>query len=165
MKLWLGLVVGMLGSAVALAQGVVYRCPGNPVLYTDQITEREAKERGCRTIEGAPVTVVQVPKPKAPAAASGTNNAAPRPGESKVDPAAQKARDSDAKRILSEELKRAEEQLAALQKDFNNGEPERRGDERNYQTYLDRVAGMRAAILRKESDVAALKRELAKLPS
>ena len=89
----LGLVM-----AGATAQGTVYRCPGNPVLYTDQITEREAKERGCRTIEGAAVTVVQVPKPKAPAAAS-VPNAASRPGETRVDPAAQKARDTDAKQI------------------------------------------------------------------
>ena len=51
-----------------------------------------------------------------------------------------------------------------LRREFNNGEPERRGDERNYQRYLDRVADMRAGIARKEADIAALKRELAKLP-
>ena len=43
-----------------------------------------------------------------------------------------------------------------MRKDYNNGEPERRGDERNYQKYLDRVAEMKAAIARKESDIAAL---------
>jgi PAS domain-containing protein len=43
-----------------------------------------------------------------------------------------------------------------MQKDYNNGEPERRGDERNYQRYLDRVAEMKAAITRKEADIAAL---------
>ena len=152
-------------AGAASAQGTVYRCPGNPVLYTDQISEREAKERNCRTIEGAAITVVQVPKPKVPGAASGNGTAASRPAESRVDPGAQRARDADARRILSDELRRAEEQLATLQKEFNNGEPERHGNERNYQTYLDRVAGMKAAIVRKESDIAALKRELAKLPS
>jgi hypothetical protein len=153
------------GTGMAWAQGTVYRCPGNPVLYTDQITEREAKERNCRTIEGAPITVVQLPKPKTGGAANGNSSAASRPADSKVDPAAQKARDTDSRRILTEELRRSEEQLAALQKEFNNGEPERLGSERNYQTYLDRVASMKAAIVRKESDIAALKRELAKLPS
>ncbi len=49
-------------------------------------------------------------------------------------------------------------------KEYNNGEPERHGDERNYQKYLDRVAEMKAAIARKESDVAAIRREIAKLP-
>jgi hypothetical protein len=51
-----------------------------------------------------------------------------------------------------------------MQKDYNNGEPDRLGDERNYQKYLDRVADMKAAIARKENDIAAIKRELAKLP-
>ena len=44
--------------------GTVYRCPGPPVLYTDQITAVQAKERGCRTIEGAPITIVSPPKPR-----------------------------------------------------------------------------------------------------
>jgi len=43
-------------------------------------------------------------------------------------------------------------------------EPERRGDERNYARYLDRVASLKASITRKEADIAAIRRELAKLP-
>ena len=66
--------------------------------------------------------------------------------------------------ILDTELRTEEERLAALQKDFNNGEPERQGNERNYQKYLDRVAEMRSAISRKEADIAAIKREITKLP-
>ena len=61
-------------------------------------------------------------------------------------------------------LAREQERLAAMQKEYNNGEPDRLGDERNYQKYLDRVADMKAAIARKENDIAAIKRELAKLP-
>jgi hypothetical protein len=45
------------------------------------------------------------------------------------------------------------------------GEPERRGDERNFARYAERVAEMKAAIQRKEADIAAIKREIAKLPS
>lgn len=89
---------------------------------------------------------------------------APRPADSKVDPSQQRARDGDARRILESELKKEEDKLAQLQKDYNNGEPERRGDERNYQKYQDRVAEMKAAIARKESDIAAIKREIGKLP-
>ena len=76
----------------------------------------------------------------------------------------QRRRDSDARRILEAELKREEQNLAALQKEYNGGEPERLGSERNYQRYLDRVAEMKAGIERKEADIAAIKRELAKLP-
>ena len=154
-----------LAPAAALAQGTVYRCPGNPESYTNLYSAQEAKDKGCRTIDGAPITIVQGTA-RAPArpAASGAATPAPRPGESRIDPADQRARDTDARRILGEELRREEEKLAQLQKEFNNGEPERRGDERNYQRYLDRVAEMKAALARKEADIAALRRELNKLP-
>ncbi len=148
----------------ALAQDKpVYRCPGPPVLYTDALSPQEARDKGCRTIEGAPITVVQAPRPRPQASAAAPVPSA-RPGDQKVDPAAQRARDSDARRILTDELAREEEKLAALRSEFNNGEPERRGDERNFARYQERVAEMRAAIQRKEADIAALKRELAKLP-
>ena len=63
-----------------------------------------------------------------------------------MDPAEQRARDSDARRILEAELRRDEAQLATMRQEYNNGEPERLGNERNFQTYLDRVAAMRAAM-------------------
>ena len=148
------------------AGGTVYRCPGPPVLYTDQITVQEAKEKGCRTIEGAPITIVQAVRPRPPASGPGAAASGPaRNGEGRVDPADQRARDSDARRILSEELRREEARLAEMVREFNGGEPERRGDERNFARYQQRVAEMRAAIQRKEADLAAIRRELAKLPA
>jgi hypothetical protein len=154
--------------AAAQSGSTVYRCPskaGGVDEFTNMVSAEEARDRGCRTIEGAPITIVQAPRPR-PAApvASGAASGVARSGDAKVDPAAQRQRDSDARRILEAELRREEERLAGLKRDFNNGEPERLGSERNYQTYLDRVASMRAGIARSESDVAALKRELAKLP-
>ncbi|MGY4828363.1 hypothetical protein ACVNIS_07295 [Sphaerotilaceae bacterium SBD11-9] len=138
----------------------VYRCPGNPVLYTDTLSAKEAKDKGCRTLEGTPITVIQSPKPR-----TGTPVPSASRGEgTKVDASEQRARDTDSRRILENELKKEEDQLAALQKEYNNGEPDRLGDEKNYQKYLDRVAEMKAAIARKENDVAALRRELGKLP-
>ncbi len=156
----------LLNAAPAQAQGAtVYRCPGPPVLYTDALSPEEARNRGCRTIDGAPITVIQGPRPRPAAngAASAAASGAARSGEAKVDPAAQRQRDSDARRILEAELKREEERLAQLKRDYNGGEPERRGDERNYAKYQERVAEMKAAMLRAEADVAAIKRELAKL--
>jgi hypothetical protein len=152
-------------QAAAATAATVYRCPGPPILYTDQITPQEAKEKNCRTIEGAPVTIVQTAKP-APAAARKGEGAAGREGrgpDSKVDPSAQRQRDGDARKLLEAELQREEQRLADLQREFNNGEPERLGSERNAQKYLDRVADMRAQIARKQEDIAAIKREIAKL--
>jgi hypothetical protein len=158
--------LSLCAAAAAPAQDKpVYRCPGPPVLYTDALTLQDARDKGCRTIEGAPITVVPATRPR-PASSAPAAGAAPRPGEgNRIDPAEQRARDSDARRILGDELRREEERLAQLRREFNNGEPDRSGDERNYQKYLDRVAEMRAAIQRKEADVAAIKRELAKLPN
>ena len=161
-----GLAVG-LGAALAgpaQAQAAVYRCPGPPVEYTDALTAQQARDRGCRSIEGTPITVIQS-RPPAPRAAAGVPPApGARPPEARVDPAAQRARDTDSRRILEAELRREEERLSELRKEYNNGEPERQGNERNYQKYLDRVADLKSGIARKEGDIAAIKRELAKLP-
>ena len=163
------LCLAMTVSWAALAQSgsasVVYRCPGPPVLYTDALSAKEASEKGCRTIEGAPITVVQSPKTRRGGASETAGQAAPRASDSRIDPAQQRSRDSDARRILEDELRKEEENLKAMQREYNNGEPERQGNERNYQRYLDRVAEMKANIGRKEADIAAIKRELGKLGS
>ena len=150
------------GSASAQDPKPVYRCPGPPVLYTDALSAQEAKDKGCRTIEGAPITIMQAPPRARPPAAGSAS--APRSGDTKVDPASQRARDTDARRILADELRAEEERLATMKAEFNNGEPERKGDERNFAKYQERVAEMRAAIQRKEADIGALRREMAKLP-
>jgi hypothetical protein len=154
------LLLGPLSSVWAQG-GTVYRCPGPPVLYTSEISDKEAKERGCRTIENAPITVVSPPK-RAPVAGTAGGNGSKGEG-TKVDAKDQRARDSDARAILEAELKREEEALAAMQKEFNSGEPDRKGDERNYARYQERVEELRNAIARKQADVAALRRELSKL--
>ncbi len=157
----------VLASLGAQAQGTVYRCPGPPVLYTDALSAKEAAEKGCRTIEGTPITVLQAPKPRPPAAAGGgtaVENGV-RSGDTRVDAGQQRVRDDERRRVLQTELRQAEDRLANAQKEFNNGQAERRGDERNYQKYLDRMAELKDNIARYEADVQALKREIAKLPS
>ena len=170
----IGLAAALAGwAAVAAAQGAapiraagesapVYRCPGNPVLYTDTLSAKEAKDKGCRTLEGTPITIVQGFKPR-PVAPS-TPLATAGPASARISPVVQRARDSDARQILESELKAEEERLLALQKEYNNGEPERQGNERNFQKYADRVVEMKAAISRKDGDIVAIRREIAKLP-
>ena len=164
--LGLVLLVGLVTTQEAQAQprsDVVFRCPGNPVLYTDSISSREAKARGCKTLEGAPITIVQSNRPRGSSGTTATVVSSSN-SNARVEASDQRVRDNDRKSILLAELRKEEEQLSLVQKEFNSGEPERRGDEKNYQKYIDRVAEMKAAISRKESDVAALKRELSKLP-
>lgn len=143
------------------AQGTVYRCPGPPVLYTDALSAKEAHDRGCRTIEGTPITVLQSPRPRAPGASAVEG---PRGAEARVDAQQQRVRDDERRRVLQTELRSAEERLASAQREFNSGQGERRGDERNYQRFLDRMAELKDNVARYEADVQALKREISKLP-
>jgi hypothetical protein len=83
-----------------------------------------------------------------------------------VDASEQKSRDSDARLILQSELTKAEARQAELVKEYNNGAPEKRGDEaRNFQKYLDRVAELKASLARNESDIAGIRRELGRVPA
>lgn len=146
-------------SGSTVESGVTYRCPNND--YKNTISAKEAERLGCKKIEGTPITIIQMTKPRpsgtpVPAAAGSSTRT--------VEPQAQRARDSDARRILETELKTEENRLATMKLDYNNGQPERQGDEKNYQRYIDRVSEMNAAIARKEVDVTALRREIAKLP-
>lgn len=145
-----------LGCALAAhAQDKIYRC-GNE--YTNTVTEAQAKN--CKLISGGNVTVVQgnkVPASAKPAAASPA-------GAPRVSSDDQRAKDSDARMILEAELRKAEARQIELTKEYNNGEPDKLGPEtRNYQKYLDRVAEMKAAIARNESDIAGLRRELGRV--
>ena len=152
----------VLCSLPVQAQERIYRC-GNEYTNNAQV----AKSRNCTTMEGGNITIVEGIKP-APAAraAPGNNPSATRSGNDRVDPNAQRARDSDAKAILETELRKAEGRLAEARKEYANGEPEKQGIEsRNYQRYLDRVAELKAAVTRAESDVAGLQRELGRLPA
>lgn len=154
-------------SGTAVAQSTVYRCPGPPVLYTDALSAKEAQDKGCRSIEGTPITVLQAPpraRPNASAPPAGAGDAARGSMDGRIDPNQQKSRDGERRRVLEAELREAEDRLASLQREYAGGAAERRGDERNYQKYLDRMAELKASIVRQETDVQALKREISKLP-
>ena len=146
--------------AAARAQSQIFVCEeanGTP-------RYQNTAEKGCRRLDLPPIN--SVPAPKLPASASraatpastaSANRAASFP---RVDAAAQRERDSDRQRLLNDELKREQDRLAELRREFNDGEPERRGDERNYQKYLDRVENLRQEIGRAETSISSLEREL-----
>ncbi|CAN7337115.1 hypothetical protein [Acidovorax sp. Leaf78] len=156
-------------APAAWAQDRIYRC-GNE--YTNNA--QQAKERGCKLVEGGNVTVVQGNRPAgaaAPAAAApstgggGATSASP-PSAPRVNTNDQKARDSDARAILESELRKAETRHADLVKEYNGGAPERNAlDLRNPQRYIERTAELKANITRSESDIAGIKREIARLPA
>ncbi len=157
-------------TSAAQAQERIYRC-GNE--YTNN-PGQNPQARGCKLVEGGNITVVEGLKPRAGngAGTNGSGGKAPvsssasgaRNGSERVDNAEQRARDSDARTILESELRKAESRVGELRTEYANGEPEKRGDEfRNHQRYLERVSDLKAALTRAESDVAGLRRELARL--
>jgi len=157
-------------AAPAFAQSDVYLC-------IDSEGRREYKNTGstarCKKVElSGVVTVTSSPATRASVAPSVTPSvtpAAPRPAVTspasfpRVNTAEQKARDSDRRQILMDEMKIEETKLASLKRDYNNGEPERHGDERNYAKYQERTAAMKDDLARTERNIEALKRELGNL--
>jgi len=155
----------------AFAQDRIYRC-GNE--YTNNATQ--AKERGCKLVEGGNVTVIQGSRPSGGggAASSGGSSAASSSSATSASPAGaprvtnndQRARDSDARAILEAELRKAEARHAELVKEYNGGQPERNAlDLRNPQRYMERTAELKASVAHSESDIAGIKRELSRLPA
>jgi len=149
----------------AWAQDRIYRC-GNE--YTNNATQ--AKERGCKLVEGGNVTVLQGSRPATAAPSGGGSassvgaSAASPANAPRVDAADQRARDADARAILDAELRKAEGRLTDLRKEYNDGYPQRSALEmRNPQGYIERTAELKAAVTRAEADVAGIKRELARL--
>jgi len=159
-QLWMLVALVSAVAAPGWAQDAIYRC-GNE--YTN--TKPDARSsKNCKLVEGGNVTVVQgtpVPKTSAPKPSTTSNNNTPR-----VDAVQQKARDSDMRLILQEELKKAQARLEDIKREYNNGEPEKLGPEtRNHQKYLDRVAELKANLARTESDIAGIRREIDRLPA
>lgn len=112
--------------------------------------------RGCTRLNVDPVVIPKLVTPT-------QRQQAASPGFPKVDASTQKARDNDRRRILEDELRDKESQLADLKREYNNGEPERLGNERNYQRYLDRTERLKADIARAESDIASIRNEIGKV--
>ena len=147
-------------ASSSFAQARIWRC-GNS--YTNDQVEAQAKS--CKLVEGGNVTVVSGTKVQgansSASASAGVKLASAPLSTPRVDTGEQRARDSEAREILEAELKKAEIRFAGLQKEWNNGEPEKLGPEhRNHQKYLDRVAELKANLTRSETDIVNIKREL-----
>ena len=160
-------MLALAACGAARAQGVIYKCapPNGGTEYTDVYRGSYCKAMDLPGLaipapakrQGAPARAVPS-TPAQPATPAATPGDFPR-----VDGAEQRARDADRRAILEDELKNEMRKLTELRKEFNGGEPERRGDERNYAKYQERVAAMRDSISRSEKNVDALKREIANI--
>jgi hypothetical protein len=161
----LAIAAALAAPGAAHAQSTVYKCVDEQgrVEFTD-ITRRGCKALDLPGLIQAPARRAAVPAPQQGTPASRAPAQASTPANfPRVDTSAQKVRDDDRRDILNDELRSEEKRLADLRRNFNNGEPERQGNERNYAKYQERVAQMRDDLSRTERNIEALKREIANL--
>ncbi|MEW6693913.1 MAG: hypothetical protein AB1371_03005 [Pseudomonadota bacterium] len=175
---WAAVVWALAALLPAWAQGsAIWRC-GNE--YTNTPGPNPAA-RGCREVQGGNLTIVEGTRPAAGASAGGGQGAAAAPNGAsngatggasggarsaaeRVDPEQQRQRDAEARRILEQELRRAEERLAQARADYADGKPPRLAQERtDSPRYQARVEELRTRVERAEADVAAIRREIARL--
>ena len=156
----------ILWGLVCLPSGAeIYRC-GNA--YTNQPDPgAQCARMGTPAVTVIEGTRVHGERSPTTAKAAGKPAAAPasdvNPSE-KVDTAVQKERDQQARQILEAELAKAFARQAEMARLWNNGEPDKQGDEfKNPAKYQQRVAELRMALLRLEADILGLQRELARL--
>jgi Domain of unknown function (DUF4124) len=150
------------------AQAQIYRCADAE--GRKEYTDRQIRGKHCVLLD-LPSAAIPAPPPREPARPRAPAAAAPRAASPaaapsafpRVDTAEQRARDADRRQILTDELNAEMQKLGELRREYNNGEPERRGDERNYARYQERVASLRDAIARSEQNVQALQREIANI--
>jgi hypothetical protein len=154
-RLLITMALGTMAAYTYAQSGDVYLCMG-------ENGSREYKNtgatKGCKKVDLPGITMI--PAPKRPLQTASAKQAASPSDFPKIDGSTQKARDTDRKQILQDEMKTEEQKLANLKKEFNNGEPERQGDERNFAKYQERVASMKEDLDRTEKNVEALKREI-----
>lgn len=157
------LLVSLLCSPLAVAD--IYKCvdEAGHVTYTNN----KPSGKGCNTLArdqavssvpgSAPVSrPATVQSPQSGASSGGA-------GFPRVDSGTQKARDTDRRRILEEELATEQKSLEAARKELEEQESVRYGNERNYQKLLDRVQPYKDKVQLHERNIEALRREISNL--
>lgn len=131
-----------------------WRCPGN--YYTNN--DNEAKSLGGCDLVTTPISVLPVPTPS-----SSSEEYSPRPsiidemGEDKK----KKEEIAQQKIQAQRKIEQVNQELEALQKEYNGGEPIKIGPEhRNHQKYLDRVERLKRDMQSKEAQIEELEKQL-----
>lgn len=155
-SMWLGVGLSLLAASAGV-QADIYKCvdENGGVTYTNTKTGK-----GCSPLT-RDLPVSSVP------GGQGGGAARPPAGDSgtfpKVSGDTQKSRDTDRKKILSQELATEEKALEEAQQALAEQEAVRSGDERNYQRVLDRLQPYKEKVELHQRNVDALKREIANL--
>jgi len=147
----LPLLIAVAALAASPARADIFKC----VDGEGHVTYSNMQAQNCKRLNLDPVssTPAQQPAAKAPTPAS-----FPR-----VDADAQRARDTDRRRILDSELAAEQKNLEQAKKELAEQESVRSGDERNYQRVLDRLQPFKDRVALHERNIEAIRKEIANL--
>lgn len=150
------LLLLLLLIAAPTLRAEIYKCVeanGN-TLFTSDATE--AKAKGCKAMNLAPLNTVPSPQSQPRGGPAATP-----PNFPKVDAQTQQKRDNDRRRILEQELGSEQKLLDQARKELAEQESVRLGSERNYQRVLDRLEPFKKKVQLHEENIANLRKELA----
>ncbi|MFB9244812.1 DUF4124 domain-containing protein [Massilia antarctica] len=151
--------------ALVLLAGLGAQLPARADIYlcVDASGRKELTDNpkpGCKQLD----VPNNIPAPSGGRKSSGPAKPVTTPTDfPKVAGSEQRARDADRREILNQELHAEEKKLAELKREYNKGEPERQGNEKNYAKYEERVKSMADNIARAEKNIEALKREISNI--
>lgn len=147
-------VVLLAAAAMPVAANTIYKCTdasGGTLISNTRM------DKSCKAVVTGPESTIPAPKPRA-AAANPSPAGFPRVAED-----TQKARDSDRRLILEQELAGEQRNLEQAKKDLAEQEAVRNGDDRNYQRVLDRLQPYKDRVAQHERNIQAINKELGNL--
>jgi len=154
MRCLFALLATLLSAVPALADTCKYIDKDGRVIYSNAPVKNARK-----------LTCFQEPA-LPPPEASRASTAAPSTGETgqkRVEPAVQRKRDDDRRKILEEELAREQKALEEARKVLADQQAQRSGEERNYARVQERVKPYQDAVTMHEKNISSIQQELANL--
>ena len=141
----------------AMAQ-TIYKCTdagGGTLISNSKV------DKNCKVVSSSPESSMPAPKARSTNSGAAAN---PSPaGFPRVQEDTQKARDTDRRRILEQELAGEQRNLEQAKKDLAEQESIRNGDEKNYQKVIDRLVPYKERVAQHERNIQAVQKELGNL--
>lgn len=148
-------------AATSTAYADIYKCVDESGHTTYMNDKPNANMTHCTLMtREQPVNTVPMQRKAAPSASA---NASSPAGFPKVDDATQKNRDSDRRKILEQELETEQKALETAKQELGQQEAVRKGDESNYQKFLDRIQPFKDKVALHERNIEAIRKEIGNL--
>lgn len=155
MRKWVQIIMmGFLAGTCSLSWAqTTWRCSGN--YFTNNADE--ARQIGnCKPLNGEGLTVISSPPPREGETTQQNDSTRQRDEAQRQ----QERVRAQQRANLQTQLSQRQQELAALEAEYNNGEPARLGSERNYQRYLDRVERLKGEIAQKRAEIEKIRQQL-----